>query len=78
MEHSLQHSLEHLFQATQFCRILGHPEFYPRFGFAPARPKGLECEYEVADETFMVAELTPGALQGVSGIAKYRPEFEGV
>jgi len=58
--------------------VVGHPEFYPRFGFAPARSKGLECEYEVPDEAFMVAELTPGALQGVSGVVKYRPEFEGV
>lgn len=58
--------------------VVGHPLFYPRFGFAPARAKGLDCEYGVADETFMVAELTPGALEGVSGMAKYRREFEGV
>jgi len=55
--------------------VIGHPEFYPRFGFSPAGAKGLRCEYEVPDEVFMVAELTPGALQGRGGLVKYRPEF---
>ncbi|MGH9900227.1 MAG: GNAT family N-acetyltransferase, partial [Pyrinomonadaceae bacterium] len=55
--------------------VVGHPEYYPRFGFAPARPKGLDCEYPVPDEVFMVAELSPGALRGVRGVVKYRPEF---
>ena len=58
--------------------VVGHPDFYPRFGFSPARAKGLECEYEVPDEAFMVAELTPGALRGVNGVVRYRPEFAGL
>ena len=58
--------------------VVGHPEFYPRFGFSPARAKGLECEYEVPDEAFMVAELVPGALRGVNGVVRYRPEFAGL
>jgi putative acetyltransferase len=55
--------------------VVGHPEYYPRFGFTPAKPKGLRCEYDVPDEVFMVAELNPGALAGRQGLVKYRPEF---
>ena len=44
--------------------VLGHPEYYPRFGFIPASQKGLRCEYPVPDEVFMVAELKPDALAG--------------
>jgi putative acetyltransferase len=55
--------------------VLGHPEYYPRFGFVPASQKGLRSEYPVPDEVFMVAELKPGALGGRRGLVKYRPEF---
>lgn len=58
--------------------VLGHPAFYPRFGFVPAVTKGLHCEYAVPDEDFMVAELVPGALRGVTGLVKYLPEFASV
>jgi putative acetyltransferase len=57
--------------------VVGHPGYYPRFGFAPASRKGLRCEYPVPDEVFMVAELKPDALRG-RGLVKYRPEFGGV
>ena len=59
-----------------FVVVVGHPEYYPRFGFVPANQKGLRCEYEVPPEAFMVAELVPGALTGKQGLVKYRPEFE--
>ncbi len=58
--------------------VLGHPEYYPRFGFAPAAAKGLRCEYPVPDEVFMVLELREGALAGRTGLVKYRPEFGSV
>jgi putative acetyltransferase len=57
--------------------VLGHPEYYPRFGFLPASQKGLRCEYPVPDEVFMVAELKPNALSA-RGLVKYCPEFGGV
>jgi putative acetyltransferase len=57
--------------------VLGHPEYYPRFGFVPARRKGLRCEYPVPDEAFMVTELKPNALS-VRGLVKYSPEFGNV
>ena len=58
--------------------VVGHPAFYPRFGFIPARPRGLLCEYPVPDEVFMVAELTPGALRGRRGLVRYAAEFAAV
>ena len=58
--------------------VIGHPEYYPRFGFTPAKSKGLRCEYDVPDEVFMVAELKPGALNGRRGLVKYHPEFSEV
>ncbi|MBI4751802.1 MAG: N-acetyltransferase [Acidobacteria bacterium] len=62
-------------QGHRMVIVLGHPNFYPRFGFVPARPKGITCEYDVSDDTFMVAELEPGALAGCTGLAKYHPAF---
>jgi putative acetyltransferase len=58
--------------------VLGHPEYYPRFGFVPAREKGLSCEYPVPDEVFMALELREGALSGRKGLVKYGPEFSNV
>jgi len=58
--------------------VLGHPEYYPRFGFVPAKQKELSCEYPVPDEVFMVAELKPEALDGRRGLVKYRPELSDV
>lgn len=58
--------------------VLGHPEYYPRFGFVPASQKGLTSEYPVPDEVFMAIELEPGALKGRRGLVKYRPEFAEV
>jgi putative acetyltransferase len=55
--------------------VLGHPEYYPRFGFVTASQKGLRCEYDVRDEVFMVAEMKPDALRGRHGLVKYSPEF---
>ncbi|MBW4512098.1 MAG: N-acetyltransferase [Scytonematopsis contorta HA4267-MV1] len=55
--------------------VLGHPEYYPRFGFVPAKQKGLTCEYPVPDDVFMVLEMQSGALQSCTGTVKYSPEF---
>jgi putative acetyltransferase len=55
--------------------VLGHPAFYGRFGFITASSKGITCEYQVPAEAFMVRELTAGALGGIRGVVRYRPEF---
>ncbi|MBI1763365.1 MAG: N-acetyltransferase [Acidobacteria bacterium] len=58
--------------------VLGHPAYYPRFGFVPASRFGLRSEYDVRDEVFMAMELRTGALAGCCGLAKYQPEFNEV
>ena len=58
--------------------VIGHPEYYPRFGFIPARKKGLDLHFPVADEAFMVCELEPDALEGITGMVKYPSEFSDV
>jgi putative acetyltransferase len=58
--------------------VLGHPKYYPRFGFHPAGRMGLACEYDVPGEHFMVAELSEGALAGRRGLVIYHPAFAGV
>jgi len=55
--------------------VVGHPEYYPRFGFAPGKPRGIGCEFEAPDEAWMVLELREGALAGRDGIVKFQPEF---
>ena len=56
--------------------VLGHPTYYPRFGFVPAKPRGIECEFEVPDEAWMLLELREGALAGRKGTVKFQPEFQ--
>ena len=57
--------------------VLGHPDYYPRFGFRPASAFGLSCAYEVPDEAFMALELVEGALADAEGVARYHPAFGG-
>jgi putative acetyltransferase len=55
--------------------VVGHPEYYSRFGFIPAGAAVLQCPFPVPDEAFMVLELTARALNGISGMVVYHPEF---
>jgi putative acetyltransferase len=55
--------------------VLGHAEYYPRFGFIPASQLSLRCEYDVPENVFMVRELHDGALRGFSGTIRYHPVF---
>jgi putative acetyltransferase len=64
--------------ARDLVFVVGHPTYYPRFGFAPARPLGLRWEHDVPDDVFMVAELTPCALERCRGVVRYHPAFAGV
>ena len=58
--------------------VVGHPSYYPRFGFISARSKGLEAPFPVPDEAFMVMEFVPGSLDGVSGTVVYSDPFNNV
>lgn len=56
--------------------LYGHPTYYPRFGFRPAREFGILPDHEMRNsDAFMAIELQPGALDGVSGIAREAEEF---
>jgi len=55
--------------------VLGHAEYYPRFGFAPASNFGLMSQYDVPDDVFMIVEGRRGALAGKHGLLRYHPAF---
>ena len=56
--------------------VIGHPGYYPRFGFMQARILGFEIGINVPDEAFMVAGLQPDALQESSGMVQFSPPFK--
>src|SRR5262245_55904708 len=61
-----------------FIVVIGHPEFYPRFGFRPAGAQGLTCEWDVPAEAFMLNILNPQIGGSVHGLARYREEFSTI
>ena len=58
--------------------VLGHPEYYSRFGFQTASQFEIYPPFRVPDEAFMVRENQPGSLQQVRGIVQYPRYFEEV
>ena len=56
--------------------VLGHPGYYPRFGFQPSVRFGIASEYDAPPEAFMVLELQPGYLSGASGTVKFHAAFQ--
>ena len=54
--------------------VLGHPEFYPRFGFSADLARPLESPFG-GGEAWMAMELVPGALMGIAGRVEYPPPF---
>jgi putative acetyltransferase len=65
-------------QGCQAVVVVGHPDYYPRFGFTPASRYGMRCEYDVPDDVFMVVELMAGTLGGASGLVCYDEAFGNV
>ena len=62
-----------------FVVVVGHPEYYPRFGFEPASKHGLLSQWEgMPDAAFMVLVLDVDTMAGASGVARYRDEFNEV
>jgi putative acetyltransferase len=55
--------------------VLGHADYYPRFGFSPAGQHGVRCPFDVPDEVFMVLSLVDGGLDDVAGIVRYSAPF---
>jgi putative acetyltransferase len=54
--------------------VLGHPHFYPRFGFSAKLTAALASPVP-GGESFMALELAGGALDGVNGRVEYPPPF---
>jgi putative acetyltransferase len=61
-------------QGHRIVLVLGHPEFYPRFGFSAKLAQPLESPFG-SGEAWMALELVPDALDGVAGRVKYPPPF---
>ncbi|MFT4590066.1 MAG: putative acetyltransferase [Limisphaerales bacterium] len=60
-----------------FVVVLGHLDYYPKFGFRRADELGIENEYGVGAE-FMILELDEGAAAGVKGLIRYSEEFSAL
>lgn len=58
--------------------VLGHPSYYPKFGFLPAAAFGLHYKESKLDPYFFVTELANDALAGVSGEVAYHSLFDSV
>lgn len=57
--------------------VVGHPGYYPRFGFVSCAGYAVRSEYDVPDDVFMIRELRAGVLRGVSGVVRYAEVFRG-
>jgi len=57
--------------------LLGHPNYYPKFGYVRADNFGIELPYDVLKENCMVVELSKNGLKDISGIVEYPKEFDG-
>lgn len=59
-----------------FVIVLGHPEYYPRFGFQAASGCNIRTKWDgVPDEAFMILVMDHEAMQNVSGVATFMDEF---
>jgi putative acetyltransferase len=56
--------------------VLGHPDYYPRFGFRPAFELGFHYRAPALEPAFFALELAPGAARGLGGRVRYAPTFE--
>ena len=59
-----------------FVIVLGHPGYYPHFGFETASKYGICCEYDaVTEQAFMIIIFDPSCLPPGDAVAHYRPEW---
>lgn len=74
----LMKELEQRAQALDypFISILGHPDYYPKFGYLPASQFNVKAPFDVPDEAFMLKELHEKALEGKQGTITYSEAFD--
>lgn len=61
-----------------FVVVLGHPSYYPRFGFRPASAFNVQWEEDSPEDAFMIKELRKGSVPHGGGTIQYAPEFSTV
>jgi len=57
--------------------LVGHPNYYPRFGFRPASTWGIRYATPIPDDVFMATELVPGSLVDAAGTVHLPSAFDG-
>lgn len=57
--------------------VLGHPNYYPRFGFKPTKEYKIKCEYDVPADVFMALDLSSRLSKLKGQIVFYAEEFKG-
>jgi len=58
--------------------VVGHPEFYPRFGFRPASRRGLTLPFDAPDDAFLLWQSAPNDPSDVAGMVEFPPAFDNV
>ena len=58
--------------------VVGHPDYYPRFGFKCAARFGLKAPFPAPEEAFMALSLSPHGQDGIAGTVRYPGPFEDV
>ena len=58
--------------------VLGHPSYYPKFGFETASKWNIKSPFPAPDEAFMAIELERGSLDDVTGTVKFPEAFDGL
>ncbi|MFK8114170.1 MAG: GNAT family N-acetyltransferase, partial [Rubripirellula sp.] len=60
-------------QGVAFVFVLGYPDYYSRFGFAPAGVQGFDAPYPILPknaDAWMVKELKPGTMESNTGTVR--------
>lgn len=76
----LKHAINAVAQmGYPYIIVLGHVDYYPRFGFVPASLRHIRCQWVgIPDEAFMIMVLDPVAMQNAQGTAYFHPVFDEV
>ncbi|WP_287585564.1 N-acetyltransferase [Candidatus Borrarchaeum sp.] len=72
IKHGIEKAIELRFDSII---VVGHKNYYPKFGFQNASKWGIKCPFEVPDGAFMAIELTENALENKAGVVQFPEEF---
>jgi putative acetyltransferase len=63
-------------RGCSFVVVVGHPEYYPRFGFELASKHNIRSQWDgIPDDAFMIIIFDHNAMKSVKGVVRYRDEF---